>query len=156
MAPPPSPVRILAAGAALTVASVACADKQRTSNPPPPEVPRPPENPPPPEPAPAPSTAQSALPAWDDVESTHPKGATNPPIPVLEVTPDGSRCFKAWQSPMVRDPKLMAVGGRVVPAPDKATGTEVQCEGTRASEVIARNDKYEASGGIGTPPKPGH
>lgn len=42
-----------------------------------------------------------ALPAWDDVPSGHPEGATNPPMPELVVTPEGD-CFKRWVSPMKR------------------------------------------------------
>ena len=41
-----------------------------------------------------------SLPSWDDVPSTHPPGATNPPAPQLLVTPEG-RCWKRWVSPML-------------------------------------------------------
>jgi hypothetical protein len=44
------------------------------------------------------------LPAWSDVDSGHPEGATNPPSPVLEVTRDGARCFKAFESGMAALP----------------------------------------------------
>lgn len=158
----PPPIRVFAAGAALTLSAVACAgqgpaspvdpappEPPRTTNPPPPELPRT-ANPPPPADVEAGATAGD-LPRWDDVESGHPPGATNPPLPVLEVTADGTRCFKAWQSPMVRDPDLLAVGGRVLASADAAQGTEVVCEPDKAAALLRRHAKAEAAG---TPPGP--
>src|SRR5690606_19222818 len=61
-----------------------------TANPPPQvpitDPPLPPMNPP---------RQPPPLPSWEEVSSGHPAGATNPPMPVLIVTPD-RRCFKDW------------------------------------------------------------
>jgi hypothetical protein len=108
------------------------------TNPPPPEPP-PPEpvatNPPPPEPEPdpAPAPATASLPTWDEVASKHPPGATNPPRPVLLVSPEG-RCFKQWVSPMVRPP---AHQDRIEPCDEEgACGTEVVCPAERAAPLL--------------------
>lgn len=85
---------------------------------------------------------QSGLPTWDDVKSPHPEGATNPPSPVLLVTPDG-RCFKSWE------------GGMIPPGPDRveavttpATGTtQINCPTDRAQGV------YDAWVDAGMPEK---
>lgn len=133
---PPSrpPVRVLAAGALLSLSSVACRKDMVTANPPPPEDPQPlPGNPPIPEVAQPPS----ALPTWDAVASGHPVGATNPPIPVLEVTADGAHCFKAWQSPMAPDRSVFDLGGRVLNSAEEARGTEVQCPEDKKAELLA-------------------
>ena len=144
MSPPPRPsvVRVVAAGAALSLAATACnkPEKPFINPPPPPERPVT-ENPPAPEPAPAPDPAPaSTLPAWDDVESGHPEGATNPPIPVLEVTADGLRCFKHWQSPMIPDRDAIRLGGRVLDDATAARGVEVQCPEDRRDALIAAHD----------------
>ncbi len=162
MAPPsPHPVQVFAAGAALSLASVACADKGPASpvEPAPPDTrdlpPEerddavlPPTNPPPPEQPPATSDGPAVaadLPRWEDVSSSHPPGATNPPVPVLEVTADGTRCFKAWQSPMMRDPALLAVGGRVLASAAAAQGTEVACDPAKAAALLERHTKHQAA-----------
>lgn len=134
MAPPlrPPVVRILAAGAALSIAATGCKkEPEVTVNPPPP--PEPPTNPPPPEPEPEPA---SDLPTWESVESGHPKGATNPPMPVLAITEDGAHCYKEWRGGMLPpDPEVMAVGGRVLTAGQTSDGTETQCP-PHAKEVL--------------------
>lgn len=71
----------------------------------------------------------SSLPTWDSVASGHPEGATNPPMPVLAVTPDG-RCFKEWRDPRMMTPELRADGGRILTSAAETTGTEVQCPDT--------------------------
>ncbi|MFT7521431.1 MAG: hypothetical protein ACI9MC_003582 [Kiritimatiellia bacterium] len=92
-------------------------DDFRTENPPPPPPPEMTGNPPPPPPPPEvignppgpqvqPPTPRERLslahgyPKWDDVSSPHPKGATNPPSPVLIVTPLGD-CYKSWEGGMI-------------------------------------------------------
>lgn len=166
MPPTSAPVvRILAAGAALTLSSSGCGKTHTaTSNPPPPEEntspedveamatgnPPPPEQATPPEAAPNPETDQAAssgetnpLPEWDAVESGHPEGATNPPMPVLAVTTDG-RCFKEWRGGMLPpDPEVLATGGRVIASPSDTEGTEVQCP-PKAKEVLAAAAAREA------------
>lgn len=87
----------------------------------------PPMNPPPPPP----------LPRWDEVESTHPKGATNPPSPVLEVSVNGDRCWKAWRGGMVRAPiEEAAIGGRVILEGQVGTGTEIVCPSPEAEQLL--------------------
>ncbi len=150
----------------LSVAS--CAKEQPTTNPPPPpathtqnppppdlepdvkpdvkpddeaDIP-PPTNPPPPiEPQPEPQH----LPTWDDVPSGHPEGATNPPIPVLVVTPDGE-CYKRWQSPFMGrqgvsfDPHVEDCKGT-----DIGCGTRIQCtaeaEALKAGKPVTETPK---------------
>lgn len=139
MSPPLMPVvRVLAAGAALSVAASACSGKDtRTENPPRPEPP--PGNPPPPE-------ADSNLPEWDDIESDHPKGATNPPIPVLVTTEDGRRCWKHWRSSMLADRDLIELGGWVVTSPEEAQGVEIQCPAKERDALLAKHAKRQAQG----------
>ena len=133
-------VKVLVAGAGLSVAA-ACHKDVPAAGPPEPlptdqkpvPIVAPPTSPPimtsnPPAPdVPVPS---SALPTWDDVESGHPKGATNPPLPLLVVSADGAHCWKEWVSPM-RPPAevLEAVqsGGRVLADGETSSGTEIQC-----------------------------
>ncbi len=136
--PSPSPVRILAAGALLSLGAASCHKDVVTSNPPPPD-PVPTSNPPPVGPPPA-----AALPTWDDVASGHPEGATNPPMPVLEITEDGQRCFKAWQSPMVPDPALRELNGRVLASVDAAKGVEIQCPADERDRLLAAWKAKEA------------
>lgn len=102
------------------------------TNPPPP--PPPITNPPPPNVAEerakeAIATQDASLPAWDDVPSGHPPGATNPPSPVLIVTPDGT-CYKRWEGGMIP-----SGGDRVeVVTADGAT-TAINCPEERATKV---------------------
>lgn len=87
----------------------------------------PPMNPPPPPP----------LPRWDEVESSHPKGATNPPSPVLEVSVNGDRCWKAWRGGMVRAPlEEAAIGGRVILEGQVGSGTEIVCPSPQAEQLL--------------------
>ncbi|MFM2246225.1 MAG: hypothetical protein RL071_2299 [Pseudomonadota bacterium] len=85
----------------------------------------PPMNPPPP------------LPRWEDVASSHPKGATNPPSPVLEVSLDGDRCWKAWRGGMIRPTvEEAAIGGRVILEGQVGSGTEIVCPSTEAAQLL--------------------
>ena len=136
----PRVIRVLAAGAALSLSACSGEPEVPIGNPPPPE--QPPEvpigNPPPPE---------SALPSWDDVASGHPEGATNPPRPVLTVTADGAQCWKDWVSPMIPPSQdFMELGGEVVTSAADAKGTEVQCP-PEATEVLARYQARAAATG---------
>ena len=127
-------VKVAAAGTALTVNGMACGaigeklgfGDQIYENPPPPvdtgAISR---NPPAP-----------GLPTWDEVESGHPEGATNPPRPELWVTEDGTDCFKSWQPPTKPDPEVMRDGGRVIPdAGHAGAATAIACP-DKASEVL--------------------
>jgi hypothetical protein len=88
-------------------------------------------NPPPP---PPPTTG---LPRWDEVKSTHPEGATNPPAPVLIVQLDGARCWKGWRGGMIGpSPEERALGGRVVEVGAVVSDTEIQCPAERAAAVL--------------------
>lgn len=71
-------VRILMAGAALSLGTAGCKKDAplETRNPPEPEVIEPTGNPPPPE-----EEEEVELPTWDEVKSGHPVGATNPRFP---------------------------------------------------------------------------
>ncbi len=85
----------------------------------------PPMNPPPP------------LPRWEDVASSHPKGATNPPSPVLEVSVQGDRCWKAWRGGMIRPPlDEAAIGGRVILEGQVGAGTEIVCPSPEAEQLL--------------------
>jgi hypothetical protein len=84
------------------------------------------------------ATGTSALPTWDQVESGHPQGATNPPRPVLVVNSDASRCWKEWVGGMRPDPnfrRIAASGGRVLADGEAPNGTEIVCP-TGASAVV--------------------
>lgn len=99
-------------------------------------------NPPPPPPPPAPG---APLPRWDEVASTHPAGATNPPAPVLVVQRDGARCWKAWRGGMLRpSAEEQALGGRVVEVGALVDGTEIQCPAERAQAVLAAHARGPA------------
>lgn len=80
-----------------------------------------------PAPVVAPEAQADGLPAWDDVPSGHPPGATDPPFPVLVISPDGV-CHKRWQSPFLRrsgvvfDPHVEDCVGT-----DLGCGTAVHC-----------------------------
>jgi hypothetical protein len=128
-------VVVVAAGAALTVGLAGCSGPKEE-----PEAP-PIGNPPAPDPQPVVPTANppAPLPTWDEVPSGHPEGATNPPYPVLVVTPDKAHCYKQWASPM--QPKGAMTTDRVdacAPAADgsQPCGTEIQCP-PEADEVLA-------------------
>lgn len=140
-------VRVVAAGAALSLASC---DRQR--QPTAVEPLPPPDNPPaqpgegvpgeaPPQEVnknpPSPGLEEPALPTWGEVRSGHPEDATNPPSPVLVVTQDGATCYKAWRSGM-QPPDMMEdrYGGWVIDAPEPALGTQVVCP-PEAAEVLA-------------------
>jgi len=86
------------------------------------------DNPPGPEP----------LPTWDEVKSGHPEGATNPPRPVLIVTPDGD-CHKSFVSPMIRPPPGKPFGDRVQACEYDECGTPVQCP-PKAAELLAAHE----------------
>jgi len=112
-----------------------------------PEVPEVHENPPPPEPiepiepVDIPRNPPTPLPAWDDVKSGHPEGATNPPRPVLIVTPEGA-CFKQWVSPMMRPTPGQPFGDRVEDCTADC-GTAVQCP-PKAAELLAAHEAKES------------
>ncbi len=134
-------IAVLAAGSALTLS--ACKGKvEPTTNPPPPII-EPAGNPPPPILEPTenpPAPEQATLPAWDDVSSSHPEGATNPPIPFLYVTPEGD-CYKDFVSPF-RAGGPDGIGDRV--REDCATepcGTQVACP-DRAQPLL---DAYKSA-----------
>lgn len=153
----------LAAGLALSVAGTACTGKDVKSEDPPPEQPtsNPPAPPPdPPEerttnppgppsdekPKPEPQGDGAAeLPTWEAVESGHPEGATNPPVPVLLVQADGERCWKSWSDPRRVDREVHAKGGRVLEGEAQAEGaTEIQCP-DNASTVLAKHAELQAA-----------
>jgi len=127
----------LVAGAVLTVATSACADKDMVATNPPEPDPPPTMNPPPPEPPEPPPAEVSSLPSWDDVASGHPEGATNPPSPTLLVSEDGTRCWKEWNDPRRKDPAASTHGGKVVADEAAAEGaTEIACP-DQAKDVVA-------------------
>ena len=140
--PPRSIVRILTAGVALSIG--ACGKDKPTTNGPG----EPTRNPPAP-----------GLPTWDEVESGHPEGATNPPSPVLEVTADGSRCFKAWHPGMMPwEPEMVELGGRVLTSASDAKGTEIICPEDRKAEILqkhAERQKPVEQQPTRNPPPPG-
>lgn len=113
-----------------------------TANPPAPENPviNPPMNPPVP----------SALPTWDQVESGHPEGATNPPFPTLYVARDTGSCFKAWLPGMIRPADdILEVHGRVYAKETEVSGgTKVVCPEGQPAGLLADWDKALAEGRI--------
>ncbi|MCB9763390.1 MAG: hypothetical protein H6739_26725 [Alphaproteobacteria bacterium] len=146
-----------ALGTALTQA--ACHKEEPVRNPPAPEVEPPTENPPgpevqlpPPEEVPTGPSLEKpdnynpprpvtldppppTTPTWDEVESGHPEGATNPPIPVLAVTPDG-RCFKEFFDPRRVPPEARENdGARRIADASETNGTEIYCP-ERADAVL--------------------
>ncbi|MGC6514277.1 MAG: hypothetical protein ACON4N_07280 [Myxococcota bacterium] len=137
-------IRVLGAGAALTLGLTTAAAPMASASGPPDDDDGPPSpvhhNPPAP-----PPTADTTLPTWDEVTSSHPKGATNPPRPVFEVTADGARCFKHW-APGMRAPDRQerAYGGRVLKDASEAKGVEVQCDADRARKVLEAKRKADA------------
>ena len=121
------PLVIIAAGGAWLASG--CGPKENPpipGNPPPPEEPIP-TNPPPLTGATLPPQDPN-LPTWDAVPSGHPEGATNPPIPVLIVRPDGT-CYKRWQSPMAvkMGPGSFDPHVEDCDAASGACGTQIQC-----------------------------
>lgn len=128
-------VRVLGVG--LGVAACHKTPEPPTHNPPAPD-PAPVEVLPPANP-PAPDTVP--LPTWDAVRSGHPEGATNPPSPVLVVARSTGACYKDWRGGMMRPPPdILAAGGRVVPTPAEATGTQVVCPEGEPARLIAAWD----------------
>jgi hypothetical protein len=113
---------------------------QRTHNPPPPDpLPEPiPEVVP--QPVPALPVPSSGMPTWDEVPSPHPEGATNPPSPVLIVTPE-RRCYKRWVSPFLPAEKHQ---DRVEACGDSCGGTEIQCPPEADELLAARPDHIRA------------
>jgi len=111
-----------------------------TSNPPPPPLPPPDpvpirtSNPPMPPPMPP-----AALPTWDDVASSHPEGATNPPAPLLAVSADGERCYKEWRDVRVAPREVLQAGGRVMADGETSNGTEIACPAERRQKVLDAN-----------------
>jgi hypothetical protein len=132
-------VVVVAAGAALTVGLAGCSGpKEETPGDP---LDMPPGNPPAPDPQPVVPTANppAPLPTWDEVPSGHPEGATNPPRPVLIVTPDKAHCYKDWVSGMMAPrPDTSDRVDACPPAADgsQPCGTEIQCP-PRADEILA-------------------
>ena len=142
-------VVILAAGAALTVAG--CKGRpEPTVNPPVPDTTAPPPdtiepevlnpevpirtaNPPRPD-----LPGDGPLPTWDSVTSNHPAGATNPPLPVLAITADGSACYKEWYDPRMVPEEARALGGRVLDEGETSSGTQVQCDQQRVDALLSR------------------
>lgn len=74
------------------------------------------------------------LPTWDEVKSSHPEGATNPPSPVLLVSPDGLSCYKQWVGGMV--PVTPETGDRVGTCAPEGCGTPIECPQPRAQELL--------------------
>lgn len=82
------------------------------------------------------------LPSYDDV--TAERTGTSPPVPLLVVTADGSRCFKEFRDPRAVDRSVHTWGGDVVSQAEEALergATEVVCPPT-AAEVL---DRWRAS-----------
>ena len=137
-------VRIV--GLSLAGAAVACQshnppkDGTVTHNPPAPD----------PEPVLTPPVGNppAPLPTWDQVESGHPEGATNPPYPVLVVARDTGGCYKMWMGGMVPPPPdIDAAGGRVLEKASEATGlTQVQCLPGEPQRLLAAWDAAKAGG----------
>lgn len=168
------PVRILAAGAAVSVSFTGCPrpDPEIISNPPEmgeteaptaevsagaqagePATGEPPVVDMPMNPPPMPSEA-SELPSWDEVKSGHPEGATNPPSPFLRVTPDGE-CYKFFRGMMAPPRPGEVIGDRVEDCPAEGDcGTRIQCPEPRASELLDAFQSGEASSSKPVPTKP--
>ena len=137
----------------LGIGLTACGDKegpgpgQETVNPPPPP-PELPDGPELPTDADGDVPADGELPTWDEVESGHPEGATNPPIPELVVTPDG-QCFKQWRGAMI-PPEPGEVWGDRVEDCESDCGVPIQCP-DKAKELL---DAYEPPPININPPEP--
>lgn len=112
------------------------------------------------DPADQPPTANppAPLPLWDDVASSHPKGATNPPSPVLIVARDDNSCHKGWMGGMIPPPPPVAqAGGKVVATrAEVGTATEIQCPPGEPARLLAAWDALPAEVREAThPPVPG-
>lgn len=111
------------------------------------------ENPPPPEPLPGnpplPTPEPTALPTWDQVKSSHPEGATNPPRPLLMVSREPEACFKEWVGGMrPPDPEEAAIDGHVVNTPADAAhlGTQIQCPEGQPAKLLAAHKAWMEGG----------
>ncbi len=126
----------LSAGAAL---SVGCGATANTDD-------RPLGNPPPQEEVHGNPPFEPDLPTWDQVPSGHPEGATNPPRPVLVVTPTGE-CYKDWVGSMLMPQPHTSdrVQDCSAGAPNTPCGTEIQCP-DRAFELLAKWKAGETPG----------
>jgi hypothetical protein len=82
------------------------------------------------------------LPSWDEVKSTHPEGATNPPSPVLIVEPNGV-CHKKWEGGMIPPGKDRVIED--CKTADSHCGTEVQCP-ERAEKILSDWKSGKGSG----------
>lgn len=105
---------------------------------------KPSQPPDPSQPKPAPPSQPGELPSWEEVKSSHPEGATNPPHPVLNVAPDRKRCFKTYEGGMTtpRDVFELPSGearyfARYLDA-GAAKGKEVRCPEGVAAALEAR------------------
>lgn len=132
----------------LSLAVNACSG---SASPPVSETPPLPGNPPlPVEEPPLPTAnppAPSDLPTWDQVESGHPRGATNPPRPLLVVSREPEACFKDWVGGMMPpDPQEYAINGRVVPtaADGAAQGTQIQCPEGQPAALLAAHAAWSS------------
>lgn len=92
----------------------------RTMNPPPPQLPG------------------ALLPTWESVASNHPEGATNPPIPVLAISADGTECFKEWYDPRMVPEQARAMGGHVLLEGAISEGTAVECPPDRVEALLGQ------------------
>lgn len=138
----------LAAGSMLTVAGCGSKSPPPPRNPPAPEIVEvPPEVVPDVEVLP-PMNPPAMPPRWEDVKSSHPEGATNPPSPVLVVDAATKHCYKRWG------------GGMTGPTPDEvradcsdgSCGTLTLCpDDGRAAALLA---EYESPPKRINPPPP--
>ena len=85
---------------------------------------------------PPPPTLPTKLPTWEEAESGHPEGATNPPIPVLAISADGTECFKEWYDPRTVPEQARATGGRVLTEGESSGGTPVVCPQERVDALL--------------------
>ncbi len=81
---------------------------------------------------------ESVLPTWESVSSDHPEGATNPPIPVLAVTADGTECFKEWYDPRTVPEQARAMGGYVLDEGSRSGGTLIQCPAEKVKTLLEK------------------
>jgi len=96
------------------------------------KLPVPTANPPPPD-----RSEDGPLPTWDQVESGHPEGATNPPRPVLVVMEAGPRCWKEWVGGMLPPTEeVLQLGGRVITDAAETKGTEIACPRRQAQSIL--------------------
>jgi hypothetical protein len=83
-------------------------------------------------------TPNAALPTWEEALSSHPEGATNPPIPVLAIHPEGTECFKEWYDPRVVPEQARATGARIMTEGESSEGTQVQCPQERVDALLGQ------------------